>query len=189
MSSLVESPEIRDALLPMSVAFFHAASQMGWIDEDVELLEGFPVKKMSKSPEHEYFVRLLLRLLESVVGPGRFVTKESPITCSDSEPEPDLMVVAGGESDYRHTHPSTAELVIEVAIHTLDRDRQKARIYAAAGVREYWLFEPESSTITLHRNPGADGYAEILAFEGESAAVSEVVPGFRVVPSELVAGL
>lgn len=187
MNSLVESPEIRDALQPMSVDFYHAASEMGWIDEDIELLEGFPIKKMSKSPEHEYLVQRLLRLLESVIGPGRFVVKERPLTCADSEPEPDLMVVVGEESSFRRAHPRTADLVVEVSIHTLDRDRRKAAIYAAAGVSEYWIVDPGTETITRHLYPRSSGYGESLAFTGDSPLESASVPGFRIVPAELFA--
>jgi Uma2 family endonuclease len=187
LNSLAESPEIREALLPMSVEFFHAATDLGWIDEDVELLEGLPLKKMSKSPEHEYVVRLLFRLLEAVAGPSRFVAKESPLTCADSEPEPDLMVVRGQESDFRHSHPTTADLVIEVALNTLDRDRRKAKIYAAASVSEYWLIDPAAGKITIHRVPGPEGYGESLIVTGADRGESNSVVGFRVSAAEITA--
>ena len=60
----------------------------------------------------------------------------------DSEPLPDVCVVAGNVSDFDHRHPSTAELVIEVAVTTAVADREKAAIYAEAGVKEYWIVLP-----------------------------------------------
>lgn len=161
MSSPVESEEIRDAIVPMSVEFYHASSELGWIDEDTELLQGIPVKKMSKSPEHEYFSSLLLRMIEAILPEGYFVIKERSLTTSDSEPEPDLMVVEGRESDFRENHPSTAALVIEISISTLERDMKKAEIYASAGVDEYWIIDPEARRITVHTDPGAKGYDSI----------------------------
>lgn len=180
MSSIIDSPEIREALIPMSVEFYHAAAEMGWVDEDVELLEGLPVKKMSKSPRHEYFVSLLLRMLEKVIGNDRFITKERPLTCATSEPEPDLMVVSGDEFSFRDSHPTTADLVVEVAINSLDRDRRKAAIYAGAGVAEYWLVDPLSHTITLFRSPSGTAYAEEECCSGSGVAASAVIPGFEV---------
>lgn len=162
MSSPVESAEIRDAIVPMSVDFYHASSELGWIDENTELLQGIPVQKMSKSPEHEFYSSLLLRMIEAILPDGFFVIKERPMTTSDSEPEPDLMVVKGRESEFRENHPSTAAFIIEVSISTLERDRKKAEIYAAAKVEEYWIVDPESRKITVYTEPGSKGYGSVV---------------------------
>ena len=63
------------------------------------------------------------------------------MTTPTSEPEPDLAIVRGIHRDYRTRHPSGCEvaLVIEVADTSLQKDRNKARIYASAGVKEYWI--------------------------------------------------
>jgi len=180
MGSIIDSPEVREAVLPLSVEFYHAATELGWIDEEVELLDGIPVKKMGKSPEHEYLVSLLLRLLEGCLPEGCFVVKERPLTCARSEPEPDVMLVAGDERSFRRQHPTTAELVIEVAVNTLDRDRGKASIYAEAGVKEYWLVAPGEGSVTVYREPGADGYQTVDRVTAPDAVASDVVVGFQV---------
>src|SRR5690606_37894729 len=123
------------------------ASELGWLDEDMELLEGFPVKKMSKSPLHENLVEELLERLRSVIGADRWASKERPIQCAASQPEPDIAVFAGRRDFRSPTHPTTAELVIEVAVNTLDKDRRKAAIYAGAAVGEYWIVDPASQTV------------------------------------------
>jgi Uma2 family endonuclease len=179
MSGLVDIDEIRDAVPRMSVDFYHASSALGWIDENTELLRGIPVNKMSKSPEHEYLVSLLLRMVESVLAPGHFVIKERPLTTHDSEPEPDLMVVAGEESDFRASHPATAELVVEVSVHTEKRDREKAPIFAEAGVKEYWQVIPEKNQIAVFRDPNGSEYREIrLVSSGELQ--SHALPDLRI---------
>lgn len=180
MNSIVESPEIRDSLAPMSVEFYHAATEMGWIGEDVELLEGFTVKKRSKSPEHEYWVEVLKRMLERLLPPTHFVAKERPLTCLNSEPEPDLMVVEGDALSFRAAHPSTAELVVEVAIHTVEKDRRKAAIYAGAGVKEYWVFDPSAASVTVFRRPSDGAYEEVTTHSAKARLESEVIPGFVV---------
>jgi Uma2 family endonuclease len=115
-----------------------------------------------------------------------FVEKERPITCRSSEPEPDLAVFAGDWTDYRLSHPTTAELVIEIAINTRQRDRSKAGIYAEAGVKEYWLVEPEAGVISLYTKPEASGYAECRSFATQDQVVSTILPAFRVTLADLM---
>jgi len=180
MSSILDSPEVRNALAPMSVEFYQSASDLGWWDEDVELLEGFPVKKMSKSPLHENLVEELLERLRAVLSGGSWVSKERPIQCPDSQPEPDIAVFAGPRDFRSPSHPTTAELVIEVAVKTLEKDLRKAAIYAGAGVKEYWIVDPGAARIVVHRRPGSAGFGEVVSLGSGDVAASESVPGFSV---------
>jgi Uma2 family endonuclease len=179
MSILTEVAEIRDTVAPMSVDFYHASAEMGWIDENVELLRGIPLRKMSKSPFHEYLVRFFLGLIDEVIPTGFFITKESPLTTSDSEPEPDLMVVKGKESDFRDHHPTTAELVVEVSINTQERDRSKAAIYAEAQVGEYWLVLPEKKEILIYTESNGREYEQRRTIS-KGKAISSVIEGLQV---------
>ena len=95
-------------LWPLSVAAYRTLGEAGLIPKNTELLYGQVYQKMSKSPLHSALVRRLLRLLQKVALPGRFVTSEQPITCDDSEPEPDIAVVSGAEEDFWNEHPRTA---------------------------------------------------------------------------------
>ena len=55
----------------------------------------------------------------------------------DSEPEPDVAVVAGTPREYLSAHPPTAALVVEVADSSLGLDRRlKSALYARAGSHE-----------------------------------------------------
>jgi Uma2 family endonuclease len=78
---------------------------------------------------------------------------------TDSEPEPDLAVVAGTIDDFRTEHPATARLVIEVAVSSEDLDREKTSLYAEAGVGEYWLVLVEKKVVERFSEPTAAGYA------------------------------
>lgn len=187
MMSVLDSPESRATVYPLSVEFYHEAGKLGLFGEDVELLEGVLFKKMPKSPLHETSTRRLLRLLSAYIPSGYFLTKESPITCTNSEPEPDIAVIAGSEEDFTHTHPTTAELIIEVAINTQQRDRSKAGIYAEAGVKEYWLVEPESKRLTLFTLPTVSGYGTERVFAETGHATSTIFPAFTVDLAEIFA--
>lgn len=180
MISMLETAETRRMVFPLSVEIYHEAGRLGLIGEDVELLEGVLFTKMPKSPFHEWLCQRLMALLQSVCGSGFVVAKERPITCERSEPEPDLAVFLGVLDDYRDKHPTTAELVIEISINTLQRDVNKAAIYAAAGVKEYWIIEPESGGITLYQEPGATGYGSHTAFTADQEVRSGLFPAFVV---------
>src|SRR5438552_14602819 len=126
-------------VLPLSVEAYHALGEMGLIPKQTELLYGQVFHKISKSPLHSFLAMRLLRLLQTLVPTGCLCRPEQPITCQDSEPEPDLAVVRGREEDFYRNHPRTAELLIEVCVTTQDHDRSKLRAYANAGVKECWF--------------------------------------------------
>jgi Uma2 family endonuclease len=135
----------------------------------------------------EWLVEELRARLNAALGRGFYVAQERPLTCADSEPEPDLAVLRGTRANYREHHPRTAELVIEVSVHTLQRDRAKARIYAAAGVKEYWLVEPEAGTITRYLQPTSAGYAQMTTHQAAEAVRSEAFPALVVSLADLLA--
>jgi Uma2 family endonuclease len=153
MIPLLEHPTLRKQVIPMSVEMYHALSEMGMIRQDVELLRGCILPKMSKSPRHYIVTQRLLDLIARLLPAGFLVRQEQPITCADSEPEPDIAVVPGTREDYATAHPRSAELVVEVAIATTDRDIEKIGIYAEAGIKEYWLVLPEEKRVEVWSQP------------------------------------
>lgn len=172
MSSILDKPSVRRAALPISLAQYHRLSAQAIISERTELLQGVIIGQMTKSPRHTYIVGLLVKWLESVVEAGLHVRKEEPLTLTDSEPEPDLAVVRGTAEEYRERHPSTAELVIEVALATLELDRDKAEVYAAAGIAEYWIVVPEERSVERYRDPSPSGYQDRTRLSGDNALLS-----------------
>jgi hypothetical protein len=63
-------------------------------DDPVELLEGWLVPKMPKNPPHRITTRLTREALVGILPTGWYVDTQEPITTADSEPEPDVVVVA-----------------------------------------------------------------------------------------------
>jgi len=164
----------------LSVKAYHALGDLGLIPERTELLYGQIFHKMPKSPFHVYLLRVLLKLLQAAVPEGCVVSAEQPITCADSEPEPDLSVVRGEIADFRHDHPRTAELVIEICVSTHEYDRSKLRAYAGAGVKECWLVLGPEKQIEVHRQPQGGQFAEHAVHGPGGRVTSTAVPGFTV---------
>jgi Uma2 family endonuclease len=81
---------------------------------------------------------------------------------------PDLMVI---DPLPRDRHPSTAALVVDVAVTTHRHDPWKAERYARAGVGEYWIVDLPGRSVTVHRNPGRDGYGDTARYrDGDRVA-------------------
>src|SRR5580658_559422 len=107
MIDAVDSPPVplRGAQLwPLSVAGYRALGELGLIPKNTELLYGLVYKKISKSPYHSFLLQSLHGALTRVLPVGRSLRIEQPITCGDSEPEPDLAVIAGRNEDFRDDH-------------------------------------------------------------------------------------
>ena len=135
-------------------------------DEPVELLEGALVATSPQRPARAEAVSRVLRALTGQVPTGWGVRSQMPLVAGDrSEPEPDIAVVV--DEDYSHHHPAAALLVVEVSRSSRAMDLGvKPRIYAAGRVAEYWVLDLPSQSLHAHRQPGPDGYAEVVVHEG-----------------------
>ncbi len=142
---------------------YHELIEAGIFDDDdrAELLEGLLVQMSPKGAEHDDAVAWLTRQFVLALDEAFQVRPQSALTLesSGSEPEPDLAVVAADAP--RPYHPAEALLVIEVARSSLPKDRLvKARLYARAGIPEYWLVNLTDRHVELFAAPQGDAYTE-----------------------------
>ncbi len=120
---LLEDPAIRALSYPLSVTQYHLLTE----GEPTELLKGAIIQKMLKSPFHTAFLGRLVEYLRRVLPDDLLVRSEGPLTTADSEPEPDVSIVPGPWDRYFKAHPTSALLVIEIAITSLAIDRPTRR--------------------------------------------------------------
>ena len=142
---------------------------------------------MSKSPLHRTIASLLYKLLLARLPAGYSVWKEEPLSLADSEPEPDISVTRGSESDFSSAHPTTAELVVEVAVSSPALDRENASLYAEAGVKEYWIVLGTERRVEVYRRPESGQYQETRVVEAKDLIECSSVPALRLTVSELFA--
>jgi Uma2 family endonuclease len=128
-------------------------------DERLELLAGQVVVREPQGRPHSTGIRLVAQALRAAFGAGFTVEAQLPVALDEeSEPEPDVTVVAGGPRDYLSAHPSRPVLVAEVALASLALDRgEKASLYARAGLADYWIVNLVDQVLEVHRNPEAHG--------------------------------
>ncbi len=165
---------------PLSVHAYHTLGELGLIPELTELLYGQVFHKMSKSPFHSFLLQFLQEALQTAVRAGLLVRTEQPMTCGNSEPEPDLAVVTGRKEDFRATHPSTAELVIEVCVTSHDYDRSKLCAYANAEVKEVWFVLGPEKQIEVHSLPSGEKFTRQVTHGPGGRVSSTAVPEFSV---------
>src|SRR5438876_5510168 len=108
MAAILEIPGVRERISRLSVEEYHRLDEFNENGRRTELIRGFVIEKMSKSPLRRTVASLLYKSLLAQLPPGYAVWKEEPLTLSDSEPEPDISVTSGQERDFRTAHPSTA---------------------------------------------------------------------------------
>jgi Uma2 family endonuclease len=119
------------------------------------------------------------------VGATHLVQKEGPLTLRDSEPEPDVSVVDGHESDFLHHHPATALLTVEVAVSSAELDREKATLYAEAGVAECWLILAERRVVEVLRHPVDGAYRDREILTAADTLRCQPLPGVELSLAEL----
>ena len=80
--------------------------------ERLELITGQLVVREPQGRPHSTGIRLVAGTLRAAFGPDWNVEAQLPVALDeDSEPEPDVVVVAGGPRDYLASHPTRPVLV------------------------------------------------------------------------------
>jgi Uma2 family endonuclease len=104
------------------------------------------------------------------------VSVQNPVVLSnDTEPQPDLLILRRRPVPYKEREAFSEDtlLLIEVAETSLRYDRStKLRLYAAAGIPEYWVVDCAAEAVEIHRAPHADGYRDVLRMTEADARVS-----------------
>lgn len=170
---------------PLSIAAYRVLGEAGLIPENTELLYGQVYRKMSKSPLHSALVRYLARLIRAACPPEFFVDPEQPLSCADSEPEPDICVIRGKEEDFWHEHPCTAELVVEVCVTSHEYERMKLPAYAIAGVKECWLVFGVEKRIEVFSKPKDGRFSGHKTYNIADVLQSSQLPNLSVTLSHL----
>lgn len=152
-------------------------------NQRVELLDGLLIEMSPQSTQHAAIIHRLTGLF---AGRGQTPRVQLPLEVSgDSVPEPDIALVAQPPDPQRH--PSTALLVVEVAVSSHDIDRVvKARLYAGANVLAYWIVDVPGLAVEVRRDPGPVGYRSTDFFRPGDVIPSPAGP---VDVGSLLAGL
>jgi Uma2 family endonuclease len=174
-------------------AEYYRMAEVGILGEDdrIELIKGEIVEMSPIGRRHRAFVGNLNQLLAVRLAGRAFVWMQNPIVLSeDTEPQPDLAVLRRRPVPYkeREAWAEDAFLLIEVADSSLAYDRTtKLRLYAEAGIPEYWVVDCISETVEVHRAPSPEGYRDVTRVTGAAALTLQAFPDVELTTTEIFA--
>jgi Uma2 family endonuclease len=153
-------------LYRLSVAQYHEMARTGILGsgDPIELIEGMLVRKMPINNPHIFATHYLMYFFLRLLPDGYLVYVQSPITTTDSEPEPDIAVVRGDLRQFlvqdRKPGPADTEFLIEVSASSLAFDRTtKLQVYARARIQQYWIVDVVGHRVAVHSGPTGPGNA------------------------------
>jgi Uma2 family endonuclease len=138
---------------------YHQMVAVGILDDRrVELLNGEIVEMSPEGEPHAYYSRTAAKYLEQRLGDAVEVLQSKPITIprSSSEPEPDIAIVQPRGREYlsHHPYPENIFWVIEYSNTSIKKDLEpKAKVYADAGILEYWVVNLKDKNLVVMRDP------------------------------------
>lgn len=139
----------------------------------------------------EHFIaasRLFRRLADScdALGTGIEAWAEGSVEIAPHNvPQPDMIVTSATPAAGLAAIEAIL-LVVEVAATTLVRDlNRKRRVYARAGVPEYWVVNVAARVVHQMWSPAADTYAERREIPFGTPIEAATVPGLRVATANL----
>lgn len=183
MVALPSLPLDAQTLKRWSVDEYHRLAEAGLLAEcdRTELLAGQIILMIAKGTPHVTALRLLATALDkALANQPFFVSTQDPIHLDDySEPEPDLVIVKGNFLDYAAHHPTPQDicLVVEVADSTLKQDCEvKDKLYAQAGINDYWVLDLPNRQLHIFRSPTPTGYSSHLILKQNQKIFPLVFP-------------
>jgi Uma2 family endonuclease len=136
---------------------------------------------------HQRIVKFLMALLDAFVtahGLGEVFFAPVPIRLMPGKyREPDIFYIRQGRIRDPREQPEGADLVMEVVSEGTENRRRDLEIkpqeYAAAGIAEYWIVDPQEQRITVLTLNGS-AYGVHGEFGLGATATSVLLPGFTV---------
>ncbi len=169
MASTAETPERR-----ITVEEFDRMWNSGIIgpDDRVELIDGRIVRREMMNAPHASIMARMTQRLNDALGEVAMIWAQLPFVAAErSKPVPDFALMKQRDDYYAGALPVPGDViaVVEVSDTRLRFDRgTKLRLYAKAGIPEYWVVDVKKKTIEVYREPHELGYAPpAVAKKGE----------------------
>lgn len=167
-----------------------------WVEgRKLILVEGEILEMAAPSPLHNSSLGLAEDWLRSVFPSGQYwVRNQMGMTLGiNTDPLPDLLVVPGNPRSYTRQAMSGV-LLIEVADTSVAYDTgDKASLYAAAGITDYWVIDVENRRLHVFRGPQPDPtrkyghwYAQVAVLTPADSIAPLAAPTKTVTVAELL---
>ena len=165
---------------------YHRMGEAGILSptDRMELIDGEIVTKTGIGPRHGASVDRATRALVTTVDTSAIVRVQGSVRLDlFNEPEPDILLLRPQADFYASAHPGPADilLIVVVAESSIDFDRDiKARVYARAGLPDYWLVDLNEDLVHVHSDPSSGIYRAVVSYRREQSITPRLLPDFAI---------
>jgi len=151
-----------------------------WDGHKVLLIDGELIEMPAAKPPHDISLTLAYRTFSKIFDDTHVVRIQMGMVFNiNTDPIPDLAVVPGDPRTMVAT-PTSAVFVLEVSESSLAFDtREKASLYAAAAIADYWVVDVVNRQVLVHRSPVSDATAK---YGSSYSSVTALSPGQSLAP-------
>lgn len=179
---------------PITLAMFDRMIAAGVFepqgDHPLELIEGELTMMSPIGDRHADAVDWLARWSQlAITAEDLLVRIQNPLELpgSASVPQPDIAWVTLRRYVDRRPRPEDVSLVIEIADTSLEFDTgTKARLYAAAGIADYWVVDLASQAVIVFRDPRGSRYETRGTFRDQATISPLALPTASLLPADLL---
>lgn len=159
-------------------------------NDHIELIQGELIAMSPIGIRHAACVKRLNDKLSTALRGKIIISVQDPIELSEnSEPEPDVALLAYRDDFYASHLPTPADiyLVIEVSDSTLGFDRTvKLPLYAQAGIPEVWLVNLIDNAIEVYRQPVTGKYTQKMRVSCHGMVTAVAFPQITFPVADLI---
>jgi Uma2 family endonuclease len=178
--------------IKLRIADYELLDRGGAFDEyrKTELIDGVVYAMNPQHRRHGFakdeLAYRLRRALEAMRSNLHVATEQSVALEPDSEPQPDIILTTEPRGSGAIPRASVA-LLVEVSDSSVRFDlADKSRVYATAGISEYWVLDVIAGRIHLMWSPQGDAYAERREVKLGEAIGSAMIEGLIVETAALI---
>ena len=161
----------------VELGFFTSGDRM-------ELLDGEIIDVAPMGDRHATCVRRLTSLLVHAAADLAVVNAACPVRLSRySDPEPDFALLRPKDDWYASGRPTPADtlLMIEVSDSSRSVDRDlKLRLYAEAGIAEYWVIDLVDRIVDVHTEPSGGTYSSVVTHRSGGTLRPTLLPSVNL---------
>ena len=176
-----------------SVEEFQRISEAGIFPPDsrFELIRGEIIEMPNPTRLHSGRVNKLTRVFTMKLGESAIVCIQNPMFIDKmSEPRPDVVICKPLPELFGPFEPEPADvlLLVEISDTSLRYDTKiKSRLYAEAGIPEYWILNIPDGVLQIQTDPMDGEYRRIESFKRGQTITAHMLPGVVFTSDELLA--
>ena len=178
--------EVKEGVLNYKKRYTYA-DYVKWDDDTrYELIDGVPYAMSAPSRRHQKILgRLFLQLGNFLKGKScevylsPFDVRLNADTCDDTVVQPDIVIICDDKKLNDAGCKGPPDMAIEIlSPSTSNHDRiTKFNKYLQFGVREYWIIDPETESLTVHIIKDEDYITRVYI---EDSAPIHILGGFTI---------